>query len=58
MNKQRSQKLALRKETVRTLRQIDLREAAGGINITQQLTCNGCPSVHMVCLTTHTTTNP
>jgi cytochrome c551/c552 len=58
MNKQRSRKLALRKETVRTLRQIDLRDAAGGIAITQQFTCGACPSVHQVCLTTHTTTNP
>ncbi|HSR95691.1 MAG TPA: hypothetical protein VLM79_01420 [Kofleriaceae bacterium] len=56
MNKQRSQKLALRKETVRTLRQIDLQEVAGAIMVTQ-FTCV-CPSLRMVCLTTHTTTNP
>ena len=60
MNKQRhGQKLALRRETVRTLNQIELREVAGGITtITMNFTCGTCPSVHQVCLTTHTTTNP
>jgi hypothetical protein len=59
LNKQRpGQKLALRRETVRTQDRIELREVAGGTTTTtMNFTCGTCPSVLQVCPTTHTTPN-
>lgn len=56
MKKQlRSDKLALRKETVRTLNKIELEGAVGGdVTSTVRSLAQSC----RVCLTTFTTTNP
>jgi hypothetical protein len=60
MKNQSRTRLALRKETVRTLNQLELADVAGGIYTTfTQLApaCTNGPSVRL-CLTTFTTTNP
>ncbi|HEX3479229.1 MAG TPA: hypothetical protein VHT91_29595 [Kofleriaceae bacterium] len=49
------QKLALRKDTLRVLGQLDLSEIAGGLpttTVTAVATRCVCPSVRMVCNTT------
>jgi hypothetical protein len=52
-----ARKLAVRKETVRTLDALELSEAAGGQVTTTVLPTRICLTAR-VCLTTATTTNP
>jgi hypothetical protein len=48
-----AQKLALRKDTLRVLDQLDLSDVAGGLPTTTVLPTRGlCPSVHIICDTT------
>jgi|SwirhirootsSR2_FD_contig_31_12076595_length_262_multi_3_in_0_out_0_1 hypothetical protein len=48
-----AQKLALRKDTLRVLDQLDLSEIAAGLPTTTVLPTRGlCPSVHIICDTT------
>ncbi|HEX3479230.1 MAG TPA: hypothetical protein VHT91_29600 [Kofleriaceae bacterium] len=48
-----AQKLALRKDTLRVLGQLDLSKIAAGLPTTTVLPTRGlCPSVHVVCNTT------